>query len=161
MVVVAIQSSCFRGKYVTLDASGLTGFAPAGAGTAGVATFVGPNETFRLINNPDGTVSFASTAFKNVYLRADGRRVASDSCHAAGGIVNAQLGLGTWEKFFIRRPENAGKTYNGIVGLELAAFPGRFLRIQGDDNALNVQGVMRGHEVFEIMVVGAFQSTVV
>ncbi|KAF8458651.1 hypothetical protein BGX38DRAFT_459680 [Terfezia claveryi] len=160
MVVVAIQSSYFRGKYVTLDASGLTGFAQAGAGTAGISLFVGPNETYRLINNADGTVSFACTAFTNVYLSADGRGVATPST-SAGGIVNAQFGLGLSEKFFIRRPENAGKTYNGIVGLELAAFPGRFLRLEGGSNVLNIQGVMGRLETFEIMVVGAFQSTVV
>ena len=156
MVVVAIQSSIYRGKYVTLDASGLTSPAEAGAGTAGVATFVGPYETFQLINNSDGTVSFACTAFKNVYLRADGRGVC---CPPGVGVVNAQFGLGPQEKFFLRRPEKSGRNYNGSVGLELAAFPGRFLRLC--DSNLHVQGWMRGHEMFEIMVVGAFQSSVV
>jgi len=157
MVIVAIQSSHFRGKYLTLDASGLTEFAKSGAGTAGIATFVGPNEKFRLINNSDGTVSFACTAFNNVYLRADGRGV---GCHSgtAGGAINAQFGLGSQEKFFLRRPENAGKTYNGSVGLELAAFRGRFLRLQGDQNLLHIQGWMARDEMFEIMVVGALQS---
>ncbi|KAF8420247.1 hypothetical protein EV426DRAFT_566799 [Tirmania nivea] len=160
MVVVAIQSSFSRGKYITLDATGLTGFTRSGAGIARIATFVGPNEMYRLINNADGTVSFACTAFSNVYLRADGQGVGCPSC-IAGGIVNGQFGLGLSEKFLIRRPQNAGKTYNGVVGLELAAFPGRFLRLHGDATEPNVHGVMGGHEMFEIIVVGAFQSIIV
>ena len=152
MVVVAIQSNRYRGKYVTLEASGVTSFSATGAGAASTATFVGPNETYRLINNADGTLSFACTAFTNVYLRAD-----------SSGLVNAQFGLGPTEKFFVRRPENAGKTYNGIVGLELAAFPGRFLRVHqpGGKDKVDVQSYMSTCEQFEIMVVGALQSSVV
>ena len=42
----------------------------------------------------------------------------------------------------------------GVVGIESAAFPGRFLRLDAIAGTVNAQGVFMAYEEFEILVVG-------
>ena len=53
-------------------------------------TAVGPWETFRLIHNPDGSISLLA--------QADGRYVTAENAGAASLIAN-RTAIGTWEEF--------------------------------------------------------------
>jgi phospholipase C len=95
---VAIASAQFANTYLRLDGSGLTGFLADGGGVVNCQFGVGPWEKFRLQPQTDGTVAIASAQFSNVFLRLDGSgltRFVGDG----GGLVNAQFGVGAWEKF--------------------------------------------------------------
>ena len=149
MVVVTIQSVAFPRSYIGLDGTGLAGWEPEGGGDSGISQGIATNARFELISNSDGTVSFRSIAFPNCYLRASGLGVPPGTDTNAGGIVNAQFGVSTHERYFIRE-QAAG---SGSAGLELAAWPGRYLRLQAETDQLNVQGVMGVHEVFYIIAI--------
>ncbi|KAF9472334.1 hypothetical protein BDN70DRAFT_818818 [Pholiota conissans] len=141
MSLVVIHSIAFPDRFLRMDGTGVTQFVGTGAGT----------------RNNDGTVSFKSTAFPNVYLRIETTGVAQGvKLNAGGGVVNAQFGGFGGETFRIHKKETApGKTM-GVVGLEAALSPGRFLRLDGSTPAgvVNVQGVFGSYEEFEILVVG-------
>lgn len=152
--LVAIQSVAFPGKYIRLDASGLTSFQPAGGGKVGTQTYIGTYETFILRNFPDGLYSFESSVFPNTFLRLDGASVkAGELVGPGGGTVNAQFGSFDLEKFHIRSKDSGTVEAKGIVGIESQHYPGRFLRMGGDD-IVNVQGVFKTNEEFKVLVVG-------
>ena len=155
MVQVAIQSVRFPNRYVRLDGTGVTSITASGGGTVSAATFIGTYETFTLVVNSGGTVSFKSTVFSDVFLRLDGTGVAAgQNLPNGGGRVNAQFTARSFERFKIHpKPGHAG-TFQGIVGIESAAFPGRYLRLDGSTGTVNVQGVFEAYEEFKILVVG-------
>jgi hypothetical protein len=95
---VAIASAQFTNVYLRLDGSAVTQFGPDGGGVANSQFGVGAWEKFRLQPQPDGTIAIASAHFTNVYLRLDGSAVTQFG-GAGSGAVNAQLGVGTWERF--------------------------------------------------------------
>jgi hypothetical protein len=95
---VAIASVAFPNVYLRMDSSGITSFAPYGAGTVNCQFGVGPDEKFRIVPQGDGSVAIASVAFSNVYLRMDGSGVTSFAPYGAG-TVNCQFGVGPSEKF--------------------------------------------------------------
>jgi len=71
--------------------------------------------------------------------------------------VNAQYTVYTTcslEQFKIHKKDDPAGMYQGIVGLESAASPGRYLRLDGSVNKVNVQGVFKTYEEFKILVVG-------
>lgn len=149
VALVGIRSKKY-GKWLRLDATGSTSFQSAGSGAAVTQSFIEGQETFYLIENTDGTVSFESTIFRMAFLRLDGSKVpAGELTEPGGGVVNAQFGSSTLERFKIVK-----KGQDGIVGIESAAFPGRFLRMDGDKNVVNVQGQMLTLEELAIVVVG-------
>jgi len=110
-----------------------------GSGNSETRHLVQAWEIFFLHYNGDGSVSFGSQAFPNVYLRFSGH----------DNNVNAQFGAREWEKFNIVRKA----AYAGAVGIVSTAFPGNFLSITSDG------GIKASHdfgesEEFEIVVVG-------
>ena len=151
---VAIQSVQFPNHYVSLDGTGVTSFTASGGGRVRAQTFIGTYETYTLVVNDDKTVSFKSTAFSDVFLRLDATGVAAGHyLPSGGGIVNAQFTARSFERFKIHpRPGPAG-TLHGIVGIESAAFPGRYLRLDGSTGKVNVQGVFEAYEEFKILVI--------
>ncbi|KIJ95510.1 hypothetical protein K443DRAFT_682957 [Laccaria amethystina LaAM-08-1] len=155
MVLVALQSVKSPSSYVRLDGNGVTVPTNGGGGAVNVGTFVGTFETFTLVNNDDGTVSFKSVVFIDVFLRLDGAKVSQgQNLASGGGVVNAQSGAGPYEKFKINQKANDPGTYQGIVGIESFGFPGRFLRLDAAAGVVNVQGVFETLEEFKILVVG-------
>ncbi|KAM6501628.1 hypothetical protein JOM56_001605 [Amanita muscaria] len=151
---VALHSKAFPGKYLRMDGQGVTQFMGAGGGKVNTQTFIGTFETFLLERHSDGTVSFRSTVFNDVYLRLDGAKVKQgDKLPDGGGIVNCQFGSFTAEKFKIHKKPANPNQYSGIVGIESNEFPGRFLRVNGAKDQVNVQGVMASFEEWEILVV--------
>lgn len=156
MVLVAIQSVKFPNHYVRLDGQGVTSATGGGGGTVNTQTFIGTYETYTLVVNANGTVSFKSTVFNDVFLRLDGTGVAAGQDLAnGGGVVNAQFTARSYEQFKIHKKADPAGTYQGIVGIESAAFPGRYLRVDGSaNNKVNVQGVFKTYEELKILVVG-------
>jgi hypothetical protein len=155
MTLVAIRSVASPDHYVGLDANGVTQFTPSGGGQVKTPTYVATYETFFLQRNDDGTVSFKSTVFNDVYIRLDGSNVPKDTkIPPGGGVVNGQYTAHSWEKFRIHKKDSEYHQYKAVVGIESAAFPGRFLRLDGHKGVVNVQGVFKSLEEFEILVVG-------
>jgi len=141
---VAIRSSF--GTYICMVASGFTAATDSGSGNVSKQSSISPISTFALENNPDGTVSFRSTEYNNCYLRIDGSAAnVTPGVVNQGSFYNAQYGKGPHEKYKIVPTATPGK-----VGLESAAFPGRYMRVGGDD-LVNVQGVLGEHETFELV----------
>jgi hypothetical protein len=106
------------------------------------------------VENDDETVSHKSTVFNNVFLRLDATGVAGQNLASGGGTVNAQYIARSLERFEIHKKDDPAGKYQGIVGIELAASPGRYLRLNGTGNKVNVQGVFKTYEVFKILLVG-------
>jgi hypothetical protein len=156
MVLVAIQSVASPNHYVRLDGQGVTHLTGPGGGTVNVQTFIGTYETYTLVENDDKTVSFKSTVFNNVFLRLDATGVAAGVIGPGGGIVNAQYTApkGGLERFKIHKKDDPAGKYQGVVGIESAASPGRYLRLDANTNKVNVQGVFKALEEFKILVVG-------
>ena len=157
MVLVAIQSVHFPNNYVGLDGRGVDKFLPAGGGKSFVQTYIGTWETYTLVENSDGTVSFKSTVFNNVFLRLEAKGVTPGHLlPPGGGVVNAQFTAQSLEKFKIHKKDDPAGKYQGVVGIESAATPGTYLRLEGKsgETKVNVQGVFKTLEEFKILVVG-------
>ena len=155
MTLVAIRSVASPDHYIGLDANGVSHFTPSGGGQAKTPTYVASYETFSLERNSDGTVSFKSTAFKDVYIRLDGSNVhEGTNLSSGGGVVNGQFTAHSWEKFRIHKKESEFHKYKAVVGIESAAFPGRYVRLDAHKGVVNVQGVFKSLEELEILVVG-------
>ena len=150
---VAIRSKQF-GVYVQLNGAGISKLQDSREpyrGTVRTAGHAAGWEIFNLHHNNDDTVSFEASQFRNVFLCLDGNGV-EPGVHTdfAGGSVAAQYGASAWEKFHIRRIDEA----TGTVTIESAHFPRRYLRVDGNPGVVNVQGVAAGWEQFEIVVLG-------
>ncbi|KAM6501635.1 hypothetical protein JOM56_001612 [Amanita muscaria] len=152
---VALHSKAFPDKYLRMDGQDVTQFIAPGGGKVNTNNFIGPNETFVLERFDDGTVSFKSTVFNNVYLRLYGTSVKQgQKLPDGGGVVNCQFGSLTAEKYrIVQKHPTALNAYNGTVGIESNLFPGRFLRMNGGKDQVNVQGVMESFEEWEILVI--------
>lgn len=148
---VAIRSKLFGG-YISLNGTGLTCYRlEPYRGTVRTTEHVKSWETFNVHHNDDGTISFESSAFPDVYLSLDGSDVTPGVLYGdGGGSVASQVGIKAWEKFRIGRQDCATPT----VTVESAAFPGRYLRTSGPICFPNVQGVPESFEEFEVLVVG-------
>ena len=86
-----------------------------------------------------------------MFLNLDGNGVAAGKATPpGGGYAAAQYTARDWERFHIRRQSDQ----NGIVAIESAAFPGRFMRVDGGKSEVNVQGTVGAWELFEILTVG-------
>ncbi|MEU1285061.1 hypothetical protein [Kitasatospora sp. NPDC005856] len=118
---VAIQSTFFPNIYLRMDGTGVTTATDNGGGKVNCQYGIGPLTTYKVRPQADGSYSFESTAFPNVFLRMDGNGVPTTM--AGGGTVNCQFGIGPWEKFKARTQAD------GSFSFESAAFPGIFLRM--------------------------------
>ena len=150
---VAIRSKQF-GVYVQLNGTGISKLQDSREpykGTVHTAGHAKGWEIFNLHHNDDGTVSFEASQFRNVYLSLDGNGVQPGvRTNSGGGSVAAQYGAYAWEKFHIRRIDDN----TGTIAIESAHFSRRFLRVDGNQNVVNVQGVAATWEQFELVVLG-------
>ncbi|MES2444416.1 MAG: hypothetical protein V4574_16440 [Pseudomonadota bacterium] len=121
----AFESVQFPGAFLRMDGTGVTGMTPSGSGKVNCQGFAGKLERFQLIQNPDGTTAINSIAFPKVFLRMDCSGVTKLTV-TGGGVVNAQGGVGTLERFRINIQPNFQLT------IESAQFPGVFLRMDGN-----------------------------
>ncbi|KAF8419106.1 hypothetical protein EV426DRAFT_567771 [Tirmania nivea] len=149
---VAIKSVQFGGRYVSMNGSGIRSQVPGGGGHVKVQTFIGGWETFELVCHPEerNIVSFKSTCFDNVFIRAESKGLGRGQTPGhGGGLVNCQYGCGKLEKFRIL---NVGE--HGEVAIEPMEFPGRFFRVDGNWlHGMNLQGMVSGWEKFYLVVV--------
>ena len=139
MVQVAMQSIRFPNRYVRLVGQGVTSFTGTGSGTVNTQTYISTYETYSLVVNNNGTVSFKSTVINNAFLCLDATGVAAgQNLASGGGTVNAQFTARSYEQFKIHKKVGPAGMYQGIVGIESAALPGRYLRLDGSANKVNV-----------------------
>lgn len=124
MSYMHIRSANFPNVHVRLDGTGVTHPTDDGGGTVNCQYGAGPYETYTMINNADGTVSFQSMPFPNVFLRMDGRGVTQPRDNGSG-IVNAQYTAGPYEKFILVTNDD------GTSSLKASVFDNVFLRIDG------------------------------
>src|SRR5437868_4236332 len=124
MVDFAIQCVQFSNVHLRMDGTGVTAFQPSGGGFVNCQFGIGPWETVRLEQQPDGTVAIASVQFPNVYLRVDGAGVTAHT-GSGGVIVNCQFGIGPNEKFLFQPQPD------GTVAFASAQFPNVYLRMDG------------------------------
>ena len=87
-------------RYLRLDGRGITAPRGSGGGVVNLQIGVGAWEKFRIEWQEDGTYAIASVQFPGVYVRADGTGV-TRFLGSGGGVVNAQYGVGAWEKFYL------------------------------------------------------------
>ena len=73
---------------------------------------------------------------------------------SGGGVVNGQFTAHSCKKFCIHKKESESHKYKAVVGIESAAFPGRYVRLDAHKGVINVQGVFKSLEELEILVVG-------
>jgi hypothetical protein len=104
---VTIRSGAFPNVYLRMDGRGVTSQTVAGGGTVNCqfsanGGSAGPWEKYKVRKQADGTFSFESAAFPNVYLRMDSRGVTSQTA-AGGGLVNCQFNAngGSAETFIL------------------------------------------------------------
>ncbi|SFC70141.1 phospholipase C [Streptomyces aidingensis] len=122
--LITIHSAFFENVCLRMDGTGVTAPADDGGGTVNCQYGPGPWTSYKVHPQADGSFSFESAAFPNVFLRMDGNGV-PDSM-AGGGTVNCQYGPGPWENF------HAHAQADGSFSFESAAFPGVYLRMVTD-----------------------------
>ena len=97
---ITIRSTAFANVYPRLDGSGVTSSTDYGGGKVNCQFNAGANEKYKVRAQTDGSYSFESAAFPNVYLRLDGSGVTSN-VSTGGGQVNCQFSAGAYEKFVL------------------------------------------------------------
>ncbi|KAL5486643.1 hypothetical protein EMCRGX_G019151 [Ephydatia muelleri] len=96
----SIESLQFPNVYLRLDGGQVTSFQGSGSGIVNGQFGAGPYERFVIRQEVDGQYSIQSVQFPQAFLRVDGSNVQSFN-GAGAGNVNAQYGVGPWEKFKI------------------------------------------------------------
>jgi Papain-like cysteine protease AvrRpt2 len=121
---ITILSTFFANVYLRMDGTGVTTSTDNGSGKVNCQYAAGATEKYKVRPQTDGSYSFESAAFPNVYLRMDGTGVPTTG--AGGGTVNCQFGPpGPYEKYKVRAQAD------GSFSFESAAFPNVFLRLVG------------------------------
>jgi phospholipase C len=97
----AFESAAFPGVFLRMDGNGVP-TTMAGGGTVNCQYTAGPWEKYNLLPQPDGSFSFGSAAFPNIYLRMVVGSGVTDAT-GPGGTVNCQINAngGGDETFFI------------------------------------------------------------
>ena len=96
----SIESLQFPNVFLRMDGSQVTSPQGAGSGTVNGQFGAGPFERFVLRQDTDGQYTIQSVQFPQAFLRMDGSSVKSPTAPGSG-VVNAQYGVGPWEKFKI------------------------------------------------------------
>ena len=124
--IVSIESANFSGIFLRMDGSGLSpsNKPPNGGRLVNCQHGAQEWERFILRELEGDVIALESSHFSGVYLRMDGSSVKSNN-QSGGGVVNAQFGIGAWEKFRLRQSNG------GNVSIESVQFPGVFLRMDG------------------------------
>lgn len=101
---ITIRSGAFPNVYLRMDGRDVTSQTAAGGGTVNCQFNAngGSAEMFKLLAQPDGSISFESTLTPNVYLRMNGTGVTAPTDNG-GGTVNCQFNAngGIHEKFVL------------------------------------------------------------
>ncbi|WP_439676226.1 AbfB domain-containing protein [Embleya sp. MST-111070] len=129
---ITVRSTFFQNIYLRMDGTGVTTSTDNGGGKVNCQYGTGTWTTYKVHAQSDGTYSFESAAFPNVFLRLDGTGVPATM--AGGGKVNCQFGAGPYEKFKARAQAD------GSFSLESAAFPGIYLRLVTDSGVTSATG---------------------
>jgi hypothetical protein len=144
-VRVAIKSVAWRDRFVQLDGTLVDSHETCGNGGCAAQKFVDCWETFEFIPHGDNIVSFKSTAWGNVYLRAHVR--VKSRIHGGGGAMSAGYGCGPNEKFKLHKKGNTG-----VYTLESVAFPGNYVRLDGGwPLTVNLQAESHDWETFYLV----------
>jgi Papain-like cysteine protease AvrRpt2 len=95
------ESAAFPNVYLRMDGAGVTTTGPGG-GTVNCQVGVGPYTKYRMRAQTNGSFSFESNAFPNVFLRLVGSGVTATT-NTGGGTVNCQFNAngGGHESFFL------------------------------------------------------------
>ncbi|KAM3536870.1 hypothetical protein BM221_010379 [Beauveria bassiana] len=142
LLEVSIKSQRFE-TFLSLDGTGVEAFDDDGSGVAAAQTYVGSWERLQIENHADGTFSILSSNFPGVYLRLDGTGLENYE-GAGGGVANTQ--------FYATPPARGYELFkfqpqsDGSKAIESVAFPGVFLRMDGDAETLpnGLTGVVNG-----------------
>ncbi|KAI5787649.1 hypothetical protein DFH27DRAFT_220904 [Peziza echinospora] len=145
-VRVAIKSTAWGDRFVQLDGTLVDSPETSGNGGCAAQKFIDSWETFEFIPHGDNIVSFKSTAWGNVYLRAHVRVKAKTN--KGGGAMSAGYGCGPNEKFKLHKKGNTG-----VYALESVAFPGNYVRLDGGwALTVNLQVVTQNYETFHLIL---------
>ncbi|KAM3516547.1 hypothetical protein NHJ13051_009807 [Beauveria bassiana] len=156
LLEVSIKSQRF-GIFLSLDGTGVKAFDGNGSGVAAAQTYVGSWERLQIENHADGTFSILSSNFPGVYLRLDGTGLKKFE-EAGGGVANTQ--------FYATPPARGYELFkfhpqsDGSKAIESVAFPGVFLRMDGNakkrpdglTGVVNGQFGARSYEKFIVTV---------
>ncbi|KAF8461637.1 hypothetical protein BDZ91DRAFT_797931 [Kalaharituber pfeilii] len=139
---VAIKSAFFADRYMQMISH---------KGIAQVSTSIGGWEIFELMRCGPGIVSFKSTwstwSKTDAYLSANGPSKTQQDKMWQGWNINCKPSCGPKEQFRILSTEN-----QGVVNIELADYPGRYLSIDGDNLTAGVNSSRGGSERFYLLV---------
>jgi hypothetical protein len=122
---ITILQTAFPNRYLRMDGTGVTTSTNAGGGIVNCQYGTDRLTSFKVRAQTDGSYSFESVAFPNVYLRMDGSGVVAQS---GGGTVNCQYSpppAGPYERFI------AHAQTDGSFSFESAAFPNVYLGMNG------------------------------
>ncbi|WBB79898.1 hypothetical protein O7606_00330 [Micromonospora sp. WMMD882] len=122
---ITIKSWFFPNVYLRMDGAEVTSFSGSGSGTVNCQFGAGPLEKYRLHRHADGSFSFESVTWPNVYLRMDGAGLVPGG--SGGGTVNCQFGADTHEKFKLFPQSGDSFSFESAT-----VFPGVFLRMVAD-----------------------------
>ncbi len=95
-----IESLAFPNTFLRIDGRNVKGFEGAGSGTVNCQAVSKEYERFKLHKQEDGTYTFESVQFPNVFLRMDATGF-NEYAGNGGGTVNCQYGAQYMEKFRI------------------------------------------------------------
>ncbi|GAB3157420.1 hypothetical protein GCM10027290_58250 [Micromonospora sonneratiae] len=157
---ITIQSTFFPNVYLRMDGTGVTTFTGPGGGTVNCQFGAGPLEKFKLHTQADGSFSFESVTFPNVYLRMDGTGLPAITSGPGGGTVNCQFGAEPFEKFKLHAQADGSFSFESAT-----AFPNAYLRMVGSGVTASTDsggGIVNcqfnanggGHEKFVLNVAG-------
>src|SRR5579884_4037657 len=152
MSLVHIRSAQFRNVFLRLYGQDLGIYMPIG-GVVNAQFGSGPWETFNKIDNPDGSVSFRSNAFPEVFLFLDGNGLTQFNPAGGGYVAGEYLAESALVKF------NIVTNPDGTQSIGSQAFPNVFLRLDGTNVTeynLNGSGVVNAqytHSTFESFVI--------
>ena len=99
---ITILSTFFANVYLRMNGAGVTTSTDHGGGQVNCQYGAGATERYKVHPQADGSYSFESAAFPNVYLRLIGSGVTATTS-TGGGLVNCQLNAngGGNESFFL------------------------------------------------------------
>ena len=123
--IYSLASVPFKNVYLRMDGQEVKSFKDEGSGIVNCQFGSHPWEKF--IIHPVGrdVYAFESAAFKNVFLRLDGRDINKNTSEKnGGGVVNCQWGMGPWEEFRI-------EDHGSFMVIRSVAFPDACLRLDG------------------------------
>ncbi|MFJ9690633.1 fascin domain-containing protein [Kitasatospora sp. NPDC101183] len=91
----AVESVAYPNVFLRIEPGAISAGQPVG-GKVNCQASIGPSEKFFIVAQPNGTLSFLSAGFQNIYLR-----LVPGAGTTPGGTVNCQVGVGAPNTTFI------------------------------------------------------------